>query len=476
LLRIQKEFSLMPLKTPVPRAFLLALSGMLLLAGLACFSALHSNATQTPPPNGPTASSEALRLNTLGVAFLNQQKGAEAQKYFEKALALDQKFAVARVNLGIALLSQQKLEQGRAALEQAANELPTDPYAWYNLGLAYKDLNEPQKGIEAFQHVTQIAPDEPDAYYFIGFLESQLQKYDDAIASFKKALSFAPYHASAQFGLARAYQRKGETDAARESMKLFQKNKEAHLGDPFGAGYGEQGKFSLGEFVRGAEANAPPEIPVHYVQDSLTKSVSGSASPLPASRGACFIDFDGDGKPGLFLVAAQKGKSRLLRNLGEGKFEDVTGRAGLADVGDGFGCAAGDFDNDGKADLAVCESSGIRLFHNEAKGKFVDVTEKVGIRREPGCVAATFVDYDHDGDLDLYLTMAPAAPPEKRTNRLWRNNGNSTFTDVSEASGLGLPATGAGIATTDFNNDRAVDFVIAGGPDGAAIYLNPREG
>ena len=474
--RIQKEFSLMPLKTPVPRAFLLALSGMLLLAGFGCFSVLHSNATQPPPANRPTASAEALRLNTLGVAFLNQQKGAEAQKYFEKALDLDPKFAVARVNLGIALLSQQKLEQGRAALEQAAAELPNDPYASYNLGLAYKDLNEPQKGIEAFQHVTQIAPDEPDAYYFIGFLESQLQKYDEAIASFKKALSFAPYHASAQFGLARAYQRKGETDAARESMKLFQKNKEAHLGDPFGAGYGEQGKFSLGEFVHGAEANAPAEIPVHYVQDSLTKTVSGAASPLPASRGACFIDFDDDGKPDLFLVAAQKGKSRLLHNLGEGKFEDVTDKAGLADVGEGYGCATGDFDNDGKADLAVCESSGIRLFHNDGKGKFVDVTEKVGLLREPGCVAATFVDYDHDGDLDLYLTMAPAAPPEKRINHLWRNNGNSTFTDISDATGLGLPATGAGVATTDFNNDRAVDFVIAGGSEGAAIYLNPREG
>ena len=98
------------------------------------------------------------------------------------------------------------------------------------------------------------------------------------------------------------------------------------------------------------------------------------------------------------------------------------------------------------------------------------------IRREPGCVAVTLVDYDHDGDLDVYLTMAPAVSPEKRTNRLWRNNGNSTFTDISEATGLGVPATGAGVAITDFNNDRAIDFVIPGGPDGAGIYLNPREG
>jgi len=84
------------------------------------------------------------------------------------------------------------------------------------------------------------------------------------------------------------------------------------------------------------------------------------------------------------------------------------------------------------------------------------------------------VDYDHDGDLDLYLTMAPDS--ETRKNRLWRNNGNSTFTDVSEESGMGLDATGAGVVMTDFNNDRAIDFVVAGGPQGAAIFLNPREG
>ena len=142
----------------------------------------------------------------------------------------------------------------------------------------------------------------------------------------------------------------------------------------------------------------------------------------------------------------------------------------------GFGCAAGDFDNDGWTDLAVCEVAGVRLFHNEGGGSFADVTERVGIRREKGCVAAAFVDYDHDGDLDLYLTVAlNTTSAEKGKNKLWRNNGNSTFTDVSDESGLGIDATGAGVVVTDFNNDRAIDFVLAGGSAGAAIYLNPRD-
>ncbi len=425
------------------------------------------------PPAARKTAAEALRQNTRGVAYMNQQKAAEAQKYFEKALEIDPNFAEARLNLGIAFLGQQKQEQGRTALQEAAEKLPNDPYAWYNLGLAYKDLSEPEKGIGAFEHVTQIMPDEPDAYYFIGFLNSQLQKYDLAIAAFQKALTISPYHASAQFGLARAYQRKGDVENAREGMKRFQKITSEHLGAPFGAGYGDQGKYSLAEFVHGAETNAPTEIPVHFVADSLAKQVTGGDTPIGASRGVCFFDYDGDGKPDLFLVAVD-GKSRLLRNLGDGKWEDATEKAKLGTIGSGYGCAAGDFDNDGKTDLAVCENDGVRLFHNEG-GTFADVTEKVGLKREKGCVAPTFVDYDHDGDLDLYLTFAPGKE-EKRTNRMWRNNGNSTFTDVSVDSGLGVAATGGGIAVSDFNNDRAIDMIVPGGPQGAAIYLNPREG
>jgi len=102
-------------------------------------------------------------------------------------------------------------------------------------------------------------------------------------------------------------------------------------------------------------------------------------------------------------------------------------------------------------DLAVCLSDGVKLLRNSGDGKFVDVTEKAGIRREKGCLGLTFVDYDHDGDLDLYVTMTPGAGVR---NILWRNNGNSTFTDISEETALGVAATGAGVVAMDFNNDR----------------------
>jgi Tfp pilus assembly protein PilF len=432
---------------------------------------------------GKANAADAYRFNTLGVAHMNQQRPADAQKYFEKALEADAKFAVARLNLGIALLGQQKLEAARTALTEAAEQVPNDPYAWYNLGLAYKDSGESEKGIAAFLRVTKIKPNEADAYYFVGYLSTQIQKYDDAIEAFQKGLALNPVHASAEFGLARALQRKGDSAAAREHLARFQKITAEHLGTPFGAGYGDQGKYSMAELPLSTATDVQAAIQVRFREQPLIGSGPGIGaqldwSPPGPDTGACFIDYDGDGKPDLFLVSGvADGTSRLLHNLGNG-FEDVTQKSGIRVTGSGLGCAAGDFDNDGKTDLAVCMSDGVRLLRNKGEGKFEDVTEASGIRREKGCVGVTFVDYDHDGDLDLYVTMAAdsGGAGTAAHNFLWRNNGNSRFTDVSAETALGIAATGAGVVTTDFNNDRAIDFVLAGGAHGASIFLNPREG
>jgi tetratricopeptide (TPR) repeat protein len=422
-----------------------------------------SRAASVGAPDGDN--SEAARLNSIGVAYMNQQRFGEAQKQFEAALKAQPDYLLAQLNLGVSFLSQQKSEQAARALQEATEKLPRDPYAWYNLGLVYKDIGEQEKAIEAFRHVTEIAPSEPDAFYFIGYLNTQLQKYEVAIAAFQSALAVFPYHASAEFGLARAYQRKGDTDNAREHLQKFQKMTSQHLGTPFGAGYGDQGKFSLAEYSKNGLLKAPAAIPVTFVAQTI------AAGP---SAGACFFDYDGDGRPDLLLVSgAESGSLRLLHNAGDGKLEDKTSGSGLGISGSGLGCAAGDFDNDGNTDVAVCMSDGVHLFHNDGAAKFTDVTKTVGVRGEKGCVGATFVDYDHDGDLDLYVIAKPGAASH---NVMWRNNGNSTFTDVSAETALGKEATGGGVVTSDFNNDRAIDFVMAGGGKGATILLNPREG
>src|SRR6266699_89858 len=286
---------------------------------------------KTGPSNSGTA--DAYRLNTLGVAYMNQQRPADAQKYFEQALEANPKFGVARLNLGISLLAQQKLEPARVALEAATQQLPKDAYAWYNLGLVYKDLGEAERGIAAFQHVTEIAPNEADAYYFAGYLYSQLQKYDEAIRSFQKGLALNAFHASSEFGLARALQRKSDVAGARAHRARFQKITTEHLGTPFGAGYGDQGRYSLAELPLNSVVDVPAAIHVRFeVQASAfyRKKAGTNRGELGPSTGACFFDYNGDWKPDLFLVSGvTDGSSRLLLNLGEGVFEDVTLAAGI---------------------------------------------------------------------------------------------------------------------------------------------------
>ncbi|GAC1673948.1 MAG: hypothetical protein NVS9B4_28240 [Candidatus Acidiferrum sp.] len=293
----------MPVNLPKTAAIVL-MFGLLTSASVVLRGSQTSAPRAKTPPQTPKKvgaakdSSDALRFNTLGVAYMNQQRSGDAQKLFEQALEADPNFAVARLNLGVCLLNRQKLQTAVQALTEAAKQLPSDPYAWYNLGLAYKNSSEEQKAIDAFQHVTEIVPDDPGAYYFIGYLYSQLGKYDQGIAAFQKALKVDPNHASSEFGLARDYQRKGDAEAAREHLTRFQKITSTHIGTPVGGGYGDQGRLSVAELPPGAMRAAPPAIPVHFTAQPVAAVVANApenSAVSGASTGACFFDYDGDG-------------------------------------------------------------------------------------------------------------------------------------------------------------------------------------
>src|SRR5215475_12335070 len=253
------------------------------LAGVAvvlvCSEGLRSIAEGSrQKQKAPQAAKELLdkdapaKKNSIGVAYMGQQRFADAQKEFEGALAIDKDYALAKLNLGISFLAQQKSDAARAALTEATEKRAKDPYAWYNLGLVEKDSGATEKAILAFKRVTEIAPNEPDAYYFIGYLSTQMQKYDEAIAAFQKAVAIFPYHASAEFGLARAFQRKGDGDAAREHLQKFQRMQANKMGVVFGAGYGDQGKFSLAEYAQNALLMAPAAIPVKFSSGAIPVS------------------------------------------------------------------------------------------------------------------------------------------------------------------------------------------------------------
>ena len=480
-------------------------AGILLLGWTAALSgrALQSRAQAQKPAARRQASepgAEAIRLNNLGVAYMDRQQSEKALHLFEQAYALDPKLDAARLNQGIALLNLQRHDRARQILLEVAKAKPKNPRVWYNLGLLEKARGQDQAALEDFGRVAEIDPADADAHYFLGVLRAQLRQYDRAIAAFERALTLNPLHVSAEFGLAQACQRSGDSACAKVHLARFQHLTQEKLGTPMALVYGEQGKYSLAESLSSQLAAVPAPIPVRFVATTAEAGLlhvarapepqanKGTVAPFLGS-GACFLDYDGDSHPDLFLVNADgRGTAALYRNVG-GKFEDVTRAAGLEIQGEGMGCAAGDYDNDGHMDLAVSFNGRVALYHNQGNGTFQDVTAAAGIRTDGLAMGLTFVDYDHDGDLDLYITRFldfPLAGPMQSfqfpldapapMNVLWRNNGNATFTDVTAQTGLGGAAPSIGAVFSDINNDRAVDLVLTGWGKAPVVYLNPREG
>jgi enediyne biosynthesis protein E4 len=230
--------------------------------------------------------------------------------------------------------------------------------------------------------------------------------------------------------------------------------------------------------------------------------------------GVAFYDYDNDGWLDIFLVNGSRLEgfppgseptSHLFRNNRDGTFTDVTVKAGVAHSGWGQGVCIGDYDNDGWDDLFITYFGKNVLYHNNGDGTFTDVSQKAGVagtrpRWNTGCA---FVDYDRDGRLDLFVAnyidldlstaplpesgpclyksvMVACGPPglQGGKNILFHNNGDGTFTDVSEASGI-LNTSGTyalGVLTADFDNDGWPDIYVANDSAPSILYHNEKNG
>jgi hypothetical protein len=276
--------------------------------------------------------------------------------------------------------------------------------------------------------------------------------------------------------------------------------------------------ITAGGFVDGA--------PVVFVdiakQAGLTKFRHRSGNPekntiieTPGS-GVALLDYDNDGWLDIYIlngstVPALKGKepaprAMLLHNNHDGTFTDVTDKAGVANERWGFGVAVGDYDNDGWPDIYVSNFGKNRLYHNNHDGTFTDMAEKAGVTLGGWSAGATFGDYDHDGRLDLfvpgYVKYDSDHPPESRPgpasdcqfrgikvmcgprglpgerDHLFHNNGDGTFTDVSEKAGVSDPHAYYGLASVfvDVDDDGWVDLLVANDSTPNYLYRNRHDG
>ena len=252
----------------------------------------------------------------------------------------------------------------------------------------------------------------------------------------------------------------------------------------------------------------------------------GSPTPrkyLPETMGGglAVLDADGDGWMDLYFVngaalrfphpeGVEPDKSdprfwnRFYRNKGGGAYSDATEEYGLQGRGYGMGAAAGDYDNDGDPDLLVTNAAtgdapAAVLYRNEEGRRFADVTESSGLRARGWATSAGFFDYDNDGDLDLLILRymqwrfdvdyrcgletsygrAYCHPDlfEPETDLLYRNNGDGTFTDVSEIAGItARPGKGLGAAFADYDGDGRLDFAAANDSFPQFLFRNRGDG
>ncbi len=226
----------------------------------------------------------------------------------------------------------------------------------------------------------------------------------------------------------------------------------------------------------------------------------------PLGSGVALFDLDNDSDLDLYFVngADLPGSvsltppvNRLYRNDGDGRFTDVTERAGVGDTGFGFGCCVGDYDNDGFTDLYVTNYGRNVLYRNDGDGRFTDVTERAGVAGDRLSSGCAFVDVDADGYLDLYVVTYVEFHPDTNPNCtrqgvptyctpealpgaadvLYRNNGDGTFTDVSERAGIAQHSgKGLGVVCGDLDNDGSVDIFVANDTTPNFLFHNGANG
>jgi hypothetical protein len=225
------------------------------------------------------------------------------------------------------------------------------------------------------------------------------------------------------------------------------------------------------------EMKAGYERPTVHFEDIAHKIGLDKTS---AGRGLAVFDYNNDGLLDVVITSAHGG-SNLYRNNGDGTFTDVSVESGIDTCVNGFVVTVGDYNNDGYADLFITRLGFFvgeaQLYRNNGDGTFTDVTEEAGLKIWGPAFTASWVDYDCDGYLDLFVANNLGGLFDRKTpNRLFHNNGNGTFTEVTDQAGLSTIWPTIGSAWGDYNDDGYPDLFLSNAMGSSQLYRNNGDG
>ncbi len=225
-----------------------------------------------------------------------------------------------------------------------------------------------------------------------------------------------------------------------------------------------------------------------FIECALKSGLAGNK--FNYSCGITTADINGDGLLDIYVSEGgyRKGPecaNSLYVNNGDGTYRDIAEEAGVAHQGNGYCCSFSDYDNDGDPDLYVGNINDTNdpvtfaLFRNNGDGTFTDVTEELGLVRRGNNISCFWGDIDNDGDQDLFLACSsgPGHPEEKwGANVLFRNNGNGTFTDISGEAGVDVLTNSRGCTMGDIDNDGDLDIIVTNSWFDALVFINDGKG